>query len=285
MTHAATVTSAKASQTMHQALTVRKLDHQISDSVPRFWFDNNPVLTSLLASLSVGFPAGERFFIDSVRHFQAAIADQELQQQIQGFIGQEAQHTKAHIAFNQFLDRSGYPATLYANTAKKVLTGLQKISSPAQNLARTVALEHFTAIMSSSMLAHPELLEKLDPEIAQLWVWHFIEEVEHKAVAFDVYQQAVGNEALRLLEMTMVTAGFILMITGRTLVMHLGAGAPVRPKAVLSTLNVLWGNPGIFRKVIPHYFAYYRKDFHPLQHDTSAQLQSAKKRWLAESVS
>lgn len=265
-----------------QRIQVRQMDNPIPADVPKFWFNNNPVLTAMLAAFSVGFPAGERFFMDSVRHFQAAITDPVLQDEIRGFIGQEAQHTKQHVLFNQFLDERGYPATFYAETARKVLTKLQARSTPAANLARTAALEHFTAILADAMLGHPEVMDQIHPSIAKLWVWHAIEEVEHRNVAFDVYKQVVDDEALRLREMMLITVGFITTISLRTVMMQVTTGAGFQPKAFKEALNTLWGKPGIFRKAIPQYFAYYRKDFHPSQHDNSHKVEAAKKRWLAE---
>ena len=47
----------------------RKPRFDLSD-VPVFWNDGDPVLTRFFDALSIHFPDGERFFIQSVRNYQ-----------------------------------------------------------------------------------------------------------------------------------------------------------------------------------------------------------------------
>ncbi|MCG8438771.1 MAG: metal-dependent hydrolase, partial [Pseudomonadales bacterium] len=47
----------------------RKVAFDVS-SVPRHWNGGDPVLTRFFDALSVHFPEGERFFIQSVRNFK-----------------------------------------------------------------------------------------------------------------------------------------------------------------------------------------------------------------------
>ena len=99
----------QAVPTHHHDLKVRHMDFEFSDDIPEFWYDNDPFKTLLLAALSGGFPEGERFFIDSVRHFQDHVKAPELRQAIRAFIGQEAHHSKEHKILNDFLESRGYP--------------------------------------------------------------------------------------------------------------------------------------------------------------------------------
>ncbi|WP_396621687.1 metal-dependent hydrolase [Marinobacter sp. W-8] len=71
---------------------VRQPDFDLAEDVPKYWWDNDPAKTLLLAALSASFPPGERFFIDSVRHYQKEITDPELKAAVRAFIGQEAHH-------------------------------------------------------------------------------------------------------------------------------------------------------------------------------------------------
>jgi hypothetical protein len=45
------------------------MDFEFSDAIPRYWAYNDPFMTHFVGALSTFFPDGERFFIDSVRHF------------------------------------------------------------------------------------------------------------------------------------------------------------------------------------------------------------------------
>jgi len=265
-----------------EKITVRRMDFEFGDSVREFWCDDNPVLTAFLTGLSVSFPAGERFFIDSVRHYQSQIDDPELKAQIRAFIGQEAHHTQEHLALNRFMESKGYPISKMEAFIAERIAGMQQSSAPEVNLARTVALEHFTAIMAAGFLSHPDMMDKMDPEMAKLWGWHAIEEIEHRAVAFDVYQQVVGDDALRRRTMRTVTYFFILMNTLRTLRLLKVSGQRFNIKAWAKATNMLWGSPGVLRKIVPQYLSYYRKGFHPSQHDVSAIVAAAKKKYLDE---
>src|SRR5690554_2844671 len=57
---------------------VRSPDFEFPEDLPKYWWDNDPVKTLLLGALSASFPPGEKFFIDSVRHYQDQITDPEL---------------------------------------------------------------------------------------------------------------------------------------------------------------------------------------------------------------
>ncbi len=280
------MTAISAAQSQFDAaqsgITVRKLGLDFGDNLREFWFDNNPFLTSLLTSLSVSFPAGERFFIDSVRHFQEQIKDPKLAAEIKAFIGQEAQHTKEHMALNRFMERKGYPALRMEQFVRDRMQSIQDTSTPEQNLARTVALEHFTAIMAKGFMDHPEFFEKMDSDMATIWAWHAIEEVEHKSVAFDVYKTCVDDERLRLTAMLKITYFFILINAIRTIKLLHHRKQLFNLKAWAKGLNLLWISPGVFRKIIPDYLEFYRKDFHPSQQSNSLFVEAIKRRYLGD---
>lgn len=265
-----------------QVIKVRRMDMEFPDSIAEFWFDGDPMLTMVMTAMSVSFPAGERFFIDSVRHYQEQIDDPVLKAQIRAFIGQEANHTKEHIAMNDFMQRKGYPAKGMEDFVRNRITTMQKRWTPAECLASTVALEHFTAIMAGAFLDHPEALEKMDPHMARIWAWHAIEEAEHKAVAFDVYQQTVNDEALRKRAMVKMTLLFLIVNTARTLILMQRAGHLFNLRSWWKGSRALWGRDGIFRKIFPDYLAFYRKDFHPWQHDNRVQVDAMKARYLGD---
>ncbi|MEZ4328442.1 MAG: metal-dependent hydrolase [Polyangiales bacterium] len=261
-------------------IKVRRMDLEFPDEMPEFWFDGNPFLTALLSAMSVSFPAGERYFIASVRHFLPQIEDPTLRAEIRAFTGQEANHTKEHLAFNEMLERRGYPAKAMEAWVERRTKRLQKVSSPEANLARTAALEHFTAILAGAFIENPEVLATMSPEAATMWCWHAIEEIEHRAVAFDVYKQVVDDEALRLRTMRHVTVVFILVNLVRTAMLLRTSGHLTNVRAIAKGLDVLWARPGLLRRLLPQYLAYYRADFHPSQHDNSAQVEAAKARFL-----
>jgi predicted metal-dependent hydrolase len=263
-----------------EGIKVRRMDYRFTPDIPDDWADDNPLLTALLAGLSASFPPGERYFIESVRHYADRIDDPELRERVRGFIGQEANHTKEHLAFNEFLDARGVPAGRMQRAVEQALKRLKQRNSPAENLARTVALEHMTAFLASALLESPEILERTHPTVAAFWAWHAIEEIEHRSVAFDVYKRFVDDERLRLRTMAEVTFFFSVLTALRTTVVLATTGHLLDLPSIARGLDVLFGRPGILRKAMPLYRAYYRRAFHPDEHDNHEAVARAKSQYL-----
>ena len=96
--------------------------------------------------MSVAFPLGEAFFIDSVRKFRDAVPPVQ-QAQIDAFIKQEAAHSREHIHFNKQVREAGYEVDSIEAALAEQLAKAREFP-PVINLATTVALEHFTAIIA-----------------------------------------------------------------------------------------------------------------------------------------
>ena len=128
-------------------IPVRRMDFEFDDAIPKYWFDNNPMLTMLLTGLSCVFPEGERMFMRAVRHYQDQITDPELQKEVRAFIGQEAHHGKEHQAFNDFMAKKDLPIARIEAFVKKAIAFEEKNLSKERMLAKTCALEHFTALL------------------------------------------------------------------------------------------------------------------------------------------
>ncbi|MFZ5561752.1 MAG: metal-dependent hydrolase [Pseudomonadota bacterium] len=253
-------------------MTVRRMDFDFAH-LPRYWADDDPFLTHMLNALSATFPEGERMFIESVRAFREKIADPALQKAVSDFIGQEAMHSREHLAYNAYARKHGIDLGFIENFVARRVAFLQEKLPPIRQLALTCALEHFTAILAEQMLATPEFYEKLDPIARDLWLWHAVEESEHKAVAFDVYEQMGGSYALRVRVMLLSTYFFIAHQMWFHARLLRADGRLWDLKMWARGLNTLWGRPGWFRKLAPAYLDYFRRDFHPWQRDTRALLE------------
>lgn len=253
-------------------ISVRRMDFQFDDAIPELWFGGDPVRTMLLTGLSCTFPEGERMFMRSVRHFQERIKNPALQKQVKAFIGQEAHHGKEHQAFNDMMARKGLPVTDIEHMTKIGLSREEKIFSPERMLAKTCALEHFTAMFAEMLLEYPELINDVDERLKPLWIWHAIEESEHKAVAFDVYTQAVDNYWIRSSEMALTTVLFSFFSTLHTIQLlraSKGAKAVIgEQRSMGEGIKQAWKHREIFVKLGKHYLEYYRPDFHPSQKDS-----------------
>ena len=89
----------KASHTPDNvSIKPQRMGFEFGEQVPRYWVDNNYLISHTMNALSVLFPEGEQFFVDSVRAFRDQIQDKKLKEDVRGFIGQEAMHSLEHIA-------------------------------------------------------------------------------------------------------------------------------------------------------------------------------------------
>ncbi|WP_447500255.1 metal-dependent hydrolase [Acinetobacter oleivorans] len=264
-------------------ITVRQLDLSFPDEIPEFWFKNNPLLTMLFTALSSAFPDGERQFIYSVRNYQDKISDPVLLKQVRAFIGQEAHHGKEHDALNAVMLKKGYPVERIYKRFKKMNRMLQNKFSLEHQLACTVCMEHLTAILADYFISiAPEDLELFDVHLRKIWAWHAIEETEHKAVAFDVYQSLVNRPYFLRLVMLETTLSF-LIITSRGTNELLKASCKNRDfKSLYVGLKYLLGGQGVIRKISHSYLDFYSKDFHPWQHDNREQMMKLKDLYLNE---
>lgn len=247
----------------------RKMDFTFDPAMPRYWFDDDQFKTILLTALSCTFPEGERFFVRSVRHYQKQIQDPLLREQVKGFIGQEAHHGNEHDAFNHFMESKGVPTRKVDEFVNRGMRFMAKHLSPQRQLAKTCALEHFTAMLAELMLEHPGFFKGMDQRMLPLWLWHAVEESEHKAVAFDVYQDQVDSYWVRTSEMAFTTVEFISFTVFHYYQLRKGMDDSTDWQSVRNGVNWLLGKPGWLRKLGKSYLAYYKRDFHPSKRDST----------------
>lgn len=262
------VTAAKA----ENRITPRTLSAPDLSGVPRHWLAGDPFLTSLFNALSLVFPGGERFFMESVRALRDQVKDPKLQADVRGFLAQEALHSREHASFNQWLTRFGINASGIMAGIDAGIAERKARRTPLQNLAVTCALEHFTAIMATGWLTDERLRADADERLRALWTWHALEEVEHKAVAFDVYQAAGGDYQTRVQIMMRITVGFMLGVSVVQMSLLTQEGRQRDYRNIAAGLFRLWGPRGMFSRLIPAYARYYLPRFHPSQHDQTALL-------------
>ncbi|HEX4869791.1 MAG TPA: metal-dependent hydrolase [Moraxellaceae bacterium] len=246
------------------------------DAVPRYWFGGDPVLTHFLNALSLSFPDGEQFFVDSVRHFRDTVTDPARQKDISGFIGQEAMHSLEHKGFNEMLAAQGYGELTAKATgiARYLCNEGRKRFSPRAQLAITAGLEHITAILANAMLRQPELLEEMDPSVRMLWLWHAIEETEHKAVAFDLYKDIDPGYLMRVRAFLTGSLGLLMFSYAYTWRFLKQDGVNRQP-LVLARGAVRLAR--FLGAVVPDYLDYLRPGFHPWDDDNRALIERYKR--------
>lgn len=245
-------------------ITPRALDFNITDQSPKFWFDEDPFKTHFFNAFFTTFPPGEDFFVRSVIHFRSQIDDPKLQQEITDFAIQEGHHSRCHQDHLDVLTRQGYTSLEREN---KLIDALGKWSNekfPVSSLLATLALEHFTALLAHQSLNESELFS--DPaheDFSPLFKWHAAEEIEHKAVAYDVYMKVDGRYWPRVVAMIGATLGLLLILPIRMTPLLFKDGKLFSWSTWRNGLPFLFGKNGMFVKPWRHYVEFFRRDFHP----------------------
>jgi predicted metal-dependent hydrolase len=252
------------------------------EAVPRDWYAGDPYTTTFLDALSLLFPEGERFFVESVKQHKQHLTA-ELRPAVAGFIGQEAMHGKEHRAFNAMLVAQGYTqAPRVERGLQRFLKRVRRTLSPRSQLAVTCGLEHFTAILAEGLLSDPRMREDMHDSVRNLWAWHALEESEHKAVAFDVYRAAGGGYTRRVAIMLLTTAMFFAYLGATHARLMATRGILVRPWRWARGLTKMWIWPAHFTRLVPAYLSYFRPGFHPDDRDTRALLATWRDRLFGD---
>ena len=238
--------------------------------VPRHWLAGNPVATAISNGINLLFPHGERFFVRSVHHYLDQVEDPELRAQVKAFFKQEGHHAHAHDELNAVLRAQGFEIDRFLGRYQTIARWLEDHSPAKLNLAGTAAAEHFTAILADGAFENG-ILDALHPTMQKLMAWHAAEEIEHKAVAFDVLQTVDRSYALRmagLAHATILLSSFWLW--GSVMMLRqekLGWRGLWRQLRTMNEGERARGDGPVHTRVFLHGIRQYiRRDFHPNQH-------------------
>lgn len=248
----------------------RTVKFDYTDVDRRFFFNNNAAISALWAGFSATFPLGEKEFINSVQLFKDKITDEKLKQEVKDFILQEAHHSVQHRKLNTYFEELGYDIEKVESFIGAKIQERVEHWSSEQRLARTVAAEHVTATMAHYALTHPHTLDDTPESFKNMLLWHSIEEIEHKSVAFDVYKHCVGDmKALRRHYLHFAFFEFPMNMRGITKFLLKGMDYKTSRQERKGMWSYLFGKDGMISSVKGLYWMFTKKGFHPWDHDDS----------------
>lgn len=256
-------------------LAPRDVSFDLEDEHAGRWHSDNPYISHFWNGLSLMFPEGERFFMRAVSRVRQQIRDPELQEEVAAFLRQEGIHTREHVRYNDTLRRQGYPVQ-WLEWLTRLSLRSTRVTSARWQLAITCAFEHFTATLADAVLRDPTVLEGASPEFAALWRWHCVEEIEHKAVAFDVYQEiapGVIGYLRRVLIMAFISANFLPYTMVHQVLLASRDRIVLDPGEAMRALQFFWSRPGLIPRGLRLYLDYYRPGYRPWDHDNSAAVE------------
>lgn len=245
-------------------VTFRKMRFDIDASVPFRWNTANPasaLMSNVISFFAVGF---ERYIVLVVKDALKVIDTPDLRAEAEVFLAQEAQHSAAHRKHVNSLIVQ-YPAL--QDTLDQVITSYENLyaAEPLNfHLAYIASLEATFPPLFTFMIEMRDLLYDGDCRVASLFLWHYIEEIEHRSCADLIFDGVVGSRwyRLRTLRTSMAhVSGVATMITDgiRDAVPAADIGVPPEAATVAMWSTELRQHlPGIKRFFHPGYPTAFR---------------------------
>ena len=246
------------------SIPVRKMNFEF-EGVPKDYLNGNLAFSNFFNGLNLLFPEGERFFMRAVRDGLNTIKspDPELKMLAKGFFGQETQHAIEHEKFFDILEQHGYQFRQPLAKFDRLILNLRKKLPASLRLAMTAGAEHLTAILGQTSLTDPDICTA-HPKMRDLIQWHAIEEIEHKSVAYDVYQEAYGSYFLRIFGY-LVAVGVIGYHTIKFGYMFMEQDEPNKRLARQKIRQALREKRKTHNYLVKDFFKYFNPSFHPTQ--------------------
>ncbi len=262
-------------------LTITPRDRRFGrgEATARWWLGGDPVASAFYDALSATFPKGEAYFVESVRAYREG-APAKLAAEIKAFTTQEVMHSREHVQFNRRAEEAGYDLSALDKRVDERMEIVRR-RPPIVNLAATMALEHFTAVIAHQLLGNPRHLAGADAQSAALWRWHSIEEIEHKGVAYDTWLHATRHWprfkrwSVKARVMLLVTRNFAIDRTHGALELLRQDGI-TGPQAWARLFWFAFVRPGMMRKIMGAWASFFMPGFHPWKQDDRALIAKAE---------
>jgi predicted metal-dependent hydrolase len=256
---------------------IRKVNFKFEKPFPKHWYNDNPIATHFMNAQHLAFPDGEKFFIRSVKAFAEVYKNNpELKKRVNNFIGQEGTHFAEHQKFWDIMESQDLQPMNFVNVFRSTAwNGLEKMARKYLNknkfadklcLSITVGLEHYTAMLAESGILNKDITEKMPQEMKDLFMWHAAEEIEHKAIPFDVLKAVDDSYGLRIGGMAIATWGLWFYLGLGTVILTAQDKDIKKTEIPKYTFEFISRFSNTFGGTISAQFGqYFQKDFHPDQ--------------------
>ena len=180
-------------------LQVRSIPFRFGDDTPFQWNPANPFFGFAMNCLSFIAPPFERYMVTAVHQAMPRIDDPAVAAEADAFLRQEALHARAHRDHVAALTDQ-YPGLAEVSAEiERRFDHLLETRSLAFHLAYAADVEATFTPMFNVWLRHRDsLFDNGDPRVASLFLWHLVEEVEHRNSAYVIYNAVVPDRWYRL---------------------------------------------------------------------------------------
>jgi predicted metal-dependent hydrolase len=256
--------------------TSYQLRQDWTQELPKYWCDNSPFKSYLFNAMSLTFPEGERFYVQSVKAYKDQITDPALIEEIDEFGKQEYFHSYAHKQYNDWVNSTGLPAERLSKDVTKIINWANTKLTPETRLAVTVCQEHVTVILAVNGLTNRSFYRRMHPHFEHIWRWHNIEEIEHKSTSMKVWQAIDGDPKKLHRVMILATIVFWYTVLKFTVKMLHHDKQLWKWQTFKDAWKILCAKNGMFSFGRDRYLAFFKKDYTPDAEDDSLLLNYRK---------
>ncbi|CAA0119129.1 Uncharacterised protein [Halioglobus japonicus] len=181
-------------------MIIRRMPFEFSESLCAHWNPRRIEWSHMVSGASLAMPFLEPYLIRTLRKACAQIESEQLKEEVKLYMGQEGQHFQQHRKFNDTLIRNGYPELEAIEAEMQIeFDAFDSKRSLKFNMAYACGFETMALGIGHWLVRDREFLfAGSDTRVASLILWHFVEEIEHKNVAFDAYQAVFGSYFYRV---------------------------------------------------------------------------------------
>lgn len=182
----------------HQPIVVRQMDFDFPADIDPVVVTGDPEQSYLMIGLSLLLPYLEPYLIRTMKEAKKQIHDPQLIDDLERFSAQEGQHYRQHMLLNDAIRLQGFPRLAeFEKTLDADYRRFSRTRSLRFNLAYAEGFEALTTA-SARFSFERGVDSHMHPSVSALFEWHLVEELEHRTVAFDVYDHVCGGYVYRL---------------------------------------------------------------------------------------
>ncbi len=181
-------------------LQVRRVRFDFASAdVPFNWQPERPAFAMQCNVISFFAPGFEKFIVDATREAIALMRRTRDAEEAEAYLRQEAQHSAAHASHVRALVKR-WPGL--QQTRDEVVASYDRLTATkplAWRLAYAAVVEAtFTPYFKVFLDHEDKLFRPGDERVASLFLWHFVEEIEHRSSALIVYNAVHDSYLYRL---------------------------------------------------------------------------------------
>jgi len=235
-----------------------------NDGQPLDWGKPDSFVTAFMGALSMSFPVGEDFFIESIKRSHASLPDdlkEKWGSEVNRFYKEEQTHSRAHTIYNEKICSEFNFVNLWGAWAEKRIAKMDD-RDVRHYSASVAATEHLTTVLGAWLLINKHILENAPKETRNLWLWHANEELGHREIAIDLYRDLGGSDEWRIKWMKIIYTVTIIDCFRQTMHNVWRMGGFFKLSTWVNAYKLMFSKNGVMRWSYPYFKAYGQENYH-----------------------